>query len=164
MTGDTGSGDSSEVADFRELAAAQRRLVECLVTGGPVPAGFDSVRVAVAARALLNKRAGEVARVWPRLAASHGPDWPGVFRRWAEGRPPRGPWRDGWDLARAVRDRLDPAAVLELAEREARWSYDGATEPRRRSLGVRRIPRGVVVQAFGRLVTLGGRGWGSISA
>jgi hypothetical protein len=149
MTGDIG---------LDELAAAQGRLVECLVAGGPVPAGFDSVRVAVAARALLSKRAGEVARAWPRLADSHGPDWLEVFTRWADGRPPHGPWRDGWDLARAIRDRLDPAAVLELAQREVRWSYDGAAEPRRRLLGVRRIPRGVVVQAFGRLVTLSGGG------
>ena len=150
MTGDIG---------LDELAAAQRRLVECLVAGGPVPAGFDSVRVAVAARALLHKRAGEVARAWPRLAASLGADWPGVFMRWTDGRSPCGPWRDGWDLARANRDRLDRAALLELAQREARWSYDGVGEPRRRPLGVRRIPHGVVVQAFGRLVILGGRGF-----
>jgi hypothetical protein len=146
------------VAGFDELAAAQRRLVEALVAAGPVPAGFDSVRVAVAARALLRKRAGEVARAWPRLAASYGPDWPGVFMRWAQGRPTKGVRRDGWDLARARRAHLAPAAVVELAECEARWSYDGMTEPRRRRLpAVRRIPGGVVVQVFGRLVTLGGR-------
>jgi hypothetical protein len=155
MTGSDEPG-AVGVGRFGELAAAQRRLVEALVAGGQVPAGFDSVRVAVAARALLRKRAGEVARAWPRLAATHGAEWPAVFVRWAAGRPARGAWRDGWDLARARHERLAPAARAELAEREARWSYDGVTEPRPRRLGARRVPGGLVVQAFGRLVTLGG--------
>jgi hypothetical protein len=153
----TGPDEPGAVVGFHELAAAQRRLVEALVAGGPVPSGFDSVRVAVAARALLRKRAGEVARAWPGLAASHGADWPAVFMRWAEGRPTRGAWRDGWDLARARRAALAPIAAVELAECEARWSYDGLTEPRRRRLAMRRIPRGVVVQVFGLMIALGGR-------
>ncbi len=164
----TSSGGPSRMVSRKPCTAgvkARRRIRSVLTRLMPIlmlirSAGASrrarAVAVAVAARALLSKRAGEVARAWPRLAASHGSDWPGVFMRWADGRPPRGPWRDGWDLARAVRDRLAPAAVLELAECEARWSYDGVAEPRRRPVGVRRIPRGVVVQAFGRLVTLGG--------
>jgi hypothetical protein len=137
-----------------ELAEAQRRLVEALVEGGSVPPGFDPVRVGAAARALLRKRAGEVARSWPALAASYGSGWPGAFAEWARGRPTRGSWQDGWDFARAHQASLDPAAALELASCEARWSYDGASAPRRRRLGVRRVPGGVVVQVFGRPLTV----------
>jgi hypothetical protein len=156
MTGHEESGAVATIGGFHELAAAQRRLVEALVASDPAVAGFGSVRVAVAARALLRKRAREVARAWPRLAASYGPDWPAVFMRWAQNRPTRGLWRDGWDFASARRDHLASAAAVELAECEARWSYDGMAEPRRRHLAVRRIPRGVIVQVFGRLVRLGG--------
>jgi hypothetical protein len=138
----------------KELAAAQRRLVEALVTGGPVPPGFDTVRVAAAARALLRKRAGEVARTWPRLASSYGTEWRAVFTEWAANRPTRGSWRDGWDFARAERDSLTAAAATELAVCEACWSYDGTSEPRRRPFAARRIPGGFAVQAFGRLTLL----------
>jgi hypothetical protein len=36
-----------------------------MIAGAPLPAGFGAVRVGVAARAFLRKRAGEVARTWP---------------------------------------------------------------------------------------------------
>ncbi|HEY4007064.1 MAG TPA: hypothetical protein VGM60_18015 [Pseudonocardia sp.] len=77
------------------LAQRQAELVAALVAGGPLPAGFDRRRVAVAEQALRGKRAGEVARVWPRLAAGLREDWPECFRRWASGRPPEGALRDG---------------------------------------------------------------------
>jgi hypothetical protein len=142
----------------QELAAAQRRLVEALVAGGPVPPGFDPERVEAAARALLRKRAGEVALAWPRLASSYGTQWQAVFTEWAAGRPTRGSWRDGWDFARAESDSLTPAAATELAVCEAHWSYDGTSEPRRRSFALRRIPGGFAVQAFGRLTLLARKG------
>lgn len=148
---------STEIGDGdREaLAAAQRALVAALVAGGPVPPGFDPGLVGAASRALLRKRAGEVARAWPALAASFGPRWSERFVRWAEGRPPRGSWRDGWDFARAHRDALDLAATRELVPAEARWPYDGNGEPRPRRFALRRIPGGgVAVIVFGRLQTV----------
>ena len=44
-----------------ELAARQAALVAALVSGGEVPDGVDAGRLAVLRRALLRKRAGEVA-------------------------------------------------------------------------------------------------------
>jgi hypothetical protein len=81
------------------LAEDQEDLVAALVAGGPVPPGFDAVLVAAAREALLRKRSGEVAAVWPWLAASLGPQWTVEFGRWAAGRPPNGALRDGLDFA-----------------------------------------------------------------
>jgi hypothetical protein len=116
------------------LARRQAELVSALVTGAPVPPGFDLARVGAAQRALLRKRAGEVARSWPMLAASAGDRWPREFAEWAAGRAPQGSLRDGWDLARAWSQagRLSGPAAAELAEREAAWAYDGRSAPRRR--------------------------------
>jgi len=124
-----------ELGDARQrLAARQTALAAALVAGAEIPDGFDERRVAIARSALLNKRAGEVAHAWPRLAASLGPRWRPVFREWAAGRPPRGSLRDGFDLARAlaVTRRLPREAAAELAEREGFWFYDGLRPPRRR--------------------------------
>jgi uncharacterized protein (TIGR04222 family) len=144
-------------------AAGKRLRVAALVAGGPLPAGFDPHRVGAARRALLRKRAGEVARAWPMLAAGHGPAWADAFAAWAAGRPPLGSLRDGWDLARelaresardSARDRaaLAEPAARELAAREAAWRYDGRSAPRRRWLpAVRRAPGAVVVQFAGRV-------------
>lgn len=157
MTDDhlTGSGEAVPEGGRQEaLAAAQRALVAALVAGGPLPPGFDAERVGAASRALLRKRAGEVARVWPATAAAHGPGWADEFARWASGRPTRGSWRDGWDFARAHRDALPPAAARELALTEARWAYDGRDEPRPRRFGLRRIPGGLTMIAFGRARTV----------
>jgi hypothetical protein len=108
--------------------------VAALVAGAPVPPGFDAARAGVAQRALLRKRAGEVARAWPRLVAVAGDGWQREFAGWAAGRAPQGSLRDGWDLARAwsVAGRLTGPAAAELAEREAAWRYDGRSAPRRR--------------------------------
>jgi hypothetical protein len=133
-----------------ELAAAQAALVAALVAGGPPPAGFDPERLEATARALLRKRAGEVARAWPLLAAGYGPRWPVAFAEWARGRPPRGSWLDGWDFARAHRGSLGAAAALELLRVEAEWRYDAGAEPRRRRFFASRAPGGVLVRAFGR--------------
>jgi hypothetical protein len=133
-----------------ELAAAQERLVRALVAGDEPPPGFDTVRLAVAARALLNKRAGEVARSWPLMAAAYGARWSRVFADWAAGNPSRGAWLDGWEFARSHRALLPPAAGAELAGCEAHWSYRGAAPPRRRRVAVGRLPGAVIVQVFGR--------------
>jgi len=137
-----------------DLAAQQRALVAALVTGAPVPAGFDSRLVAIAREALLRKRAGEVARHWPVLAAGLGGRWPAAFAEWAAGKPPQGGLRDGWDLARTLRASaaLTGPATEELAEREACWRYDGASAPRPRRLpAVRAAAGSVVIQLAGRV-------------
>lgn len=135
------------------LAQQQAALVAALVAGAPLPNGFDTTRVTVAQRALRLKRAGEVARTWPSLAASLGEDWITCFCRWADGKPPQGSLRDGWDLARelAARDRLLPRAARELAFRDTVMRYDGRRDPRRRVLPtVRRVPGGLAFGALGR--------------
>ncbi len=134
-------------------ARRQAALVAALVAGAPPPAGFDGRGVQAAAQALLRKRAGEVAAVWPGLGSELGPQWSAAFAAWAGGRPPLGALRDGWDFARslAASDRLGPTAAGELARREVLWRYDGASPPRRRIVGARRIPGGVLVQVLGRV-------------
>jgi hypothetical protein len=118
------------------LAEQQRALVAALVAGGDIPAGFNADGVLATTAALRRKRAGEVARAWPFLAAAYGSAWPSTFARWAAGRPPNGSFRDGWDFARAAGDTLPALAKDELARREAELSYDGvsAPVPRRRGL------------------------------
>lgn len=114
------------------LAQRQEELVRSLVAGAATPAGFDAGAVAATRAALLRKRAEDVARAWPRLAATAGPgQWPRVFSAWAAGRAPQGSLRDGWDYARAHPPR-DAAAARELALRELLWAYDGRSAPRPR--------------------------------
>lgn len=120
-----------------DLASRQAALVAALVAGAEPPAGFDPARVSAARRALLVKRAGEVALAWPLLAASFGAGWSDRFTAWARDRAPLGSLRDGWDFARALdaAGELPGLAATELAERETRWHYDGRRPPRRRRLG-----------------------------
>ncbi|MGW5669219.1 hypothetical protein, partial [Micromonospora sp. NPDC003776] len=110
--------------------------------------------VAAARQALLRKRAGEVARHWPLLAAGVGPAWAATFAGWAAGRPSNGSLRDGWDLARHLRDQggLPPLGAEELATRDATARYDGRTAPRPRRLpAVARTGGAVAVQVAGRV-------------
>jgi hypothetical protein len=116
---------------MNDLASRQAALVAALVAGAPVPPGLDPRLVEAARVALLRKRAGEVARHWPLLAASLGARWTTGFAAWASGRPSNGSLRDGWDFARA-HSPLSGAAAEELREREAAWAYDGTSAPRRR--------------------------------
>ena len=81
------------------LARRQAEVVRCLVAGGPVPAGFDPGRLEATRKALLRKRAREVGRAWPRLAASYGENWQETFTAWADGKPPLGSQLDGYDFA-----------------------------------------------------------------
>ncbi len=117
------------------LAAAQEALVAALVADGPAPDGVDPGRLDATRRALVRKRAGLAAGAWPRLAAAV-PDWGAVFAAHARphGGTPPGPLRDGWDVARVLRERgqLPAGAERELAERESALRYDGRTEPRAR--------------------------------
>lgn len=69
------------------LAERQAALVRALVAGGPVPDGFDTDSVVAAARALLHKRADEVARRFPLLAHAGGEDFTARFIAWAADRP-----------------------------------------------------------------------------
>ncbi|MFG1675986.1 hypothetical protein [Micromonospora sp. NPDC049282] len=137
-----------------DLAARQAELVAALVAGGPLPSGFAPAPVDAARRALLRKRAGDVARHWPLLAAGLGADWPAVFTGWADGRPTSGSLRDGWDLARELRDRgaLPPLGAEELAVREAASRYDGRAAPRPRRLpALARTGGAVAIQLAGRV-------------
>ncbi|MFG2061178.1 hypothetical protein ACGFIK_07125 [Micromonospora sp. NPDC048871] len=136
------------------LAARQAELVAALVAGGPPPPGFAPAPLAAARAALLRKRAGEVARHWPLLAAGLGPRWPAAFVEWAADRPNLGGLRDGWELARALHTRhaLPALGAEELAAREATHRYDGTTAPRhRRWPAIGRADRAVAVQLAGRV-------------
>jgi hypothetical protein len=137
----------------------QAALVAALVAGAEIPAGFDSTRVRATRRALLRKRAGEVAHAWPLLAAAHGARWTETFTTWAAGRAPKGSLRDGWDLARdlVAGPGLPAPAAEELAAREVAWRYDGRAQPRRRRLpALRRAPGAVLVQFLGTVRVLRG--------
>jgi hypothetical protein len=137
------------------LEERQAAVVAALVAGAPAPPGFDPDRVRAAAAALLRKRAGEAAAVWPLLAASAGQGWPAAFGAWAAGRPPAGALRDGWDFARSGAPLPAPADE-ELATREVTWHYDGTSAPRRRrGPAVRRCAGALIVQAFGRVRRVG---------
>ncbi|BCL12773.1 hypothetical protein [Micromonospora sagamiensis] len=136
------------------LADRQAALVAALVAGADAPPGFDTHRLDAARTALLRKRAGEVGRHWPLLAAGLGRAWPATFLGWAAGRPTRGGLRDGWDLARTLRadGTLPPMAAGELAVREATSHYDGERPPRLRRLpAVVRVGDAVAVQLAGRV-------------
>ena len=140
-----------------DLARRQAELVAALVANGPAPPGFYPDRLAVARRALMRKRAGEVAAAWPLLAASFGRAWPDVCTSAFGDRPPAGALREGWDLACDLRRRgeLGDPATVELAEREvALHRSDGR---RRRLPAVRRCAGGVVVQVGGRVHHIGVR-------
>jgi len=66
-----------------ELAAGQTRLLAALVAGGSTPAGFDTDRVRVQARALAAKRREGVGHAVPEFATTLGARWPGEFMEWA---------------------------------------------------------------------------------
>lgn len=127
-----------------DLAARQAELVRALTSGNPVPLGFDVSRVDAARVALLRKRAGEVAKQWPMLAAAFGDRWTPEFARWAATRPTQGSARDGWDFARDLRSRgaLPVLAGEELATHEARS---------RRGWAIRSAAGTVVVRIAGRV-------------
>jgi hypothetical protein len=106
-------------SDARErLAAEQAGLVQALVAGAAVPAGFDEERVRLAARSLINKRLREVALAWPALARCLGETYRPRFTAFAEKHPPTaegGPLADGQAFAATLpAGELDDEARLEL--------------------------------------------------
>jgi hypothetical protein len=131
------------------LAAEQAALVRALVDGGPVPGGFDPGRVAATSAALARKRAREVARAWPVLAADLGERFTGRFLADAAGRPPPargGALADGLAFAHALAREggLSPNARVEamlaaasLSDRRARLAATLAGPPRRLVVTVR---------------------------
>jgi hypothetical protein len=131
------------------LAAEQAALVRALVGGGPVPGGFDPDRVRATSAALARKRAREVARAWPGLAAELGEAFTGRFLAFAAGRPPPargGALADGLAFARAQagQGRLPGNARVEallaaahLSRSPARLAATLAGPPRRLVVTVR---------------------------
>jgi hypothetical protein len=131
------------------LAVEQAALVRALVGGGPVPGGFDPERVRATAAALGRKRAREVARAWPLLAAELGDEFGGRFLAFAARRPPPrrgGALADGLafarDLARAGRLPANAraeamVAAAHLSTRPARLAVAVAGPPRRLVVTVR---------------------------
>jgi len=139
------------------LAAEQAALVRALVAGGPVPEGFDPGRVRATAAALARKRAREVARAWPVLAADLGEAFTDRFVAFAAGRPPPatgGALADGLAFARALshQGRLSGDARVEALLAAARRS----PRPLRLAATLAGPPRRLVVLA--RAPGLGERG------
>jgi hypothetical protein len=146
-------------ADRARLAAEQVALVRALVGGGPVPAGFDPERVRATSAALGRKRAREVARAWPVLAAELG-DFGGPFLAFAARCPPPprgGALADGLAFARALAraGQLPANARAEAMVAAAHLS----TRPARLAVGLAGPPRRLVVTV--RVPGLGER-WRSI--
>ncbi|CAM4422155.1 hypothetical protein NONI108955_26780 [Nocardia ninae] len=96
--------------DTALLAERQAALVRALVAGSPVPDGFDTEAVAAAARALLRKRAGEVARRFPLLAHACGADFTARFIAWAADKPKTSTAADATAFAEYVGVALSGAA------------------------------------------------------
>ena len=131
------------------LAAEQAALVRALVGGGPAPGGFDPGRVAATSAALARKRAREVARAWPALAAELGEGFTDRFVADAARRPPPakgGALADGLAFARALARQggLSPDARVEamlaaaaLSARPVRLAATLAGPPRRLVVTVR---------------------------
>lgn len=70
-----------------DLAARQLALVRALLTGGPVPAGFDAHRVGVEAAALRSKRRSIASHLRPDLADLLSDRFGPLFDTWARDHP-----------------------------------------------------------------------------
>jgi len=84
------------------LAAQQEALVRALTCGADPPTGFDAVRIARTAQALLQKRCRSAGRAWPALAAALGEQFRPLFAAYAQAEPipPGGtPLEDGYAFA-----------------------------------------------------------------
>jgi hypothetical protein len=143
-------------ADRARLAAEQAALVRALVGGGPVPGGFDPARVRATAAALGRKRAREVARTWPVLAAELGEAFGERFLDFAARHPPPrrgGALADGLAFTRALAraGHLPANAQAEAMVAAAHLS----TRPVRVAAAVAGPPRRLVVTV--RLPALGER-------
>lgn len=143
------------------LAAAQAELVAALVVHGPAPAGFPADRIQATARVLLHKRAERIAGHWPLLADALGEELLPAVDRILSSVPPGGGLRDGWRLARALRDtdQLPADALVELLAVRATYAERDGRVRRRRGITVRFGRCGnrttVVLRVGNRLRTLG---------
>lgn len=129
-----GGGVHPDAARER-LARAQAELLHALVAGGPVPEGFDPVRVRVQAAVLVAKRRSVVARLFPDLAITLGDQYAARFGEYARARPkPGGARADGLAFARYLDERgLLPDHLRGLLTPPSlAWSYALAARLRRR--------------------------------
>ncbi|GAA3040273.1 hypothetical protein GCM10020229_59350 [Kitasatospora albolonga] len=92
-TGPEHGADPALVLARAELARRQSELLDALLAGAPVSAGFDEGQVRTQARGLLHKRRDTVARVEPELERLLGHEYGRLFLRYAEGRPMTGGYR-----------------------------------------------------------------------
>ena len=121
----------------RSLAQRQADLVASLVTGGPIPAGFDPARVAATVDALLRKRAEEVGARWPALRAHLDPQWMDEFSQWAQNQAAAGL------LARRLGLRAPPCRVRSSSrpgQRGARRDRGTVSVRRRQSAAPSALP------------------------
>jgi hypothetical protein len=114
------------------LARAQADLVRALSGQGKVPLEFDSARLSLAAKMLLEKRARAVARTWPKLADSLGPRYGEEFFTYSVTHPlPRSSnaMNDGLRFVQFLYHsrRLPDEAHLEWLEYYARNHFIGIT-------------------------------------
>ncbi len=136
MAADPPGGAHPDAARER-LARAQAELLHALVAGGPVPEGFDPVRVRVQAAVLVAKRRSVVARLFPDLAITLGDQYAARFGEYARARPkPGGARADGLAFARYLDERgLLPDHLRGLLTPSApslAWPYALAARLRRR--------------------------------
>jgi hypothetical protein len=89
---------------MESLAARQLALVSALVAGAAPPAGMDTERVRIQARALVRKRARSVARHQPDVAAKLGDGfWPAFEQYAAQSAPPADSTADAKAFASYIR-------------------------------------------------------------
>ncbi|MFH8337729.1 DUF692 domain-containing protein [Streptomyces sp. AM6-12] len=135
-------GDTDAEDARQRLGVAQAAVLSSLVSGAPVPEGFDRVRLGVQARALAAKRADVVAKVAPELPVLLGVSYREAFLEYARERPMRGGYRwDALDFAAFLLDGKRPG----LPRRELRqwWLDRSGPAPRGRvARTARRLLRG----------------------
>jgi hypothetical protein len=149
------------------LAIAQAELVRALVAQGPIPPGFDTERVRVAARSLVNKRRQTVARVWQSLVRIVGSTYPERFAQYAQTHPLpacAAPLADGRAFVRwlAAQGPISDALRIEAMAFDLRWTVTTTAVQRRTGFAFHLLKRhespGLVIAA--RIPWLGERWWG----
>jgi uncharacterized protein (UPF0276 family) len=131
----------------QRTALAQTALLAALVSGGPVPEGFDGPRLRVQSRALTAKRADIVAKVAPELPGILGDTFRPAFFAYALTRPLRSGYRrDALDFAEhtLVHGPLDPTARPALTHW---WQDRAAARPPTRATRLLRAARAKAARA-----------------
>ncbi|MFF3773903.1 DUF692 family multinuclear iron-containing protein [Streptomyces sp. NPDC002232] len=141
------SAPAPRTAARQRLAVRQASLLSALVSGTPVPEGFDTRRVGIQSRALAAKRAGVVAKVAPELPEILGGGYRPAFLAYARSRPMTGGYRrDALDfvehLLLAGRPE-DPTARRELTEW---WQDRSGSRPPGRATRLVRAARHALVR------------------